>query len=230
MGDGVPVITVDGPSGSGKGTVSRLLAERLGWHLLDSGALYRLVALAAETAGTALDDADGLAKLARSMDFEFDSRAGSEEIRLNGHNVTARLRMESSGEAASHVAALPAVREALIERQRSFARRPGLIADGRDMGSVVFPQAVLKLFLTASPGERAQRRHKQLKEKGIDVSLRGLSRDIARRDLRDENRRIAPLKPAHNARVIDSTSLSPEQVVELALTWLAEAGFGSSAT
>jgi cytidylate kinase len=218
----VPVITVDGPSGSGKGTISRMLAEKLHWHLLDSGALYRLVGLAAQRLSISLEDEAQLAKVARAMDVEFLLQDGA--IRLSGEDVSGPLRTEEAGAAASKVAALPAVREALLQRQRAFARLPGLVADGRDMGTVVFPAARLKLFLTASPKMRAERRHKQLKEKGIDVSLPDLSWDIAQRDLRDENRPVAPLRPAKDARVLDSSSLNPEQVLDLILPWLHAAG------
>lgn len=218
--EGVPVITVDGPSGSGKGTVSALLAARLGWHLLDSGALYRLVGLAARRAGVALDDEPALAGVATAMRVEF----ATGEIRLDDVEVSRELRTEETGAAASKVAVLPRVREALLERQRGFAVPPGLVADGRDMGTVVFPGARLKLFLTATPEQRAMRRHKQLKEKGIDVSLPGLSSDIAQRDRRDENRAVAPLRPAEDARVVDSTSLTPEEVIDLVWPWLREAG------
>jgi len=221
-GSDVPVITVDGPSGSGKGTVSRMLAARLGWHLLDSGALYRLVGVAAEQRSIPLDDAAGLARIARDMRAEFSPH--SDAVYLDGKDVSDRLRTEQAGMAASKVAALPAVREGLLARQRGFARAPGLVADGRDMGTVVFPAARLKLFLTASPEERAKRRHKQLKEKGIDVSLPDLSRDIAQRDSRDENRPVAPLRPAEDARVVDSSSLNPEQVLDRILPWLRAAG------
>lgn len=217
-----PVVTVDGPSGSGKGTVSRRLAERLGWHLLDSGALYRLVGLAAKRRGIALDDTSAVAGIARAMAVEF--RAADGAVLLEGTAVTDALRTEEAGAAASQVAAQTPVRQALLARQRAFARAPGLVADGRDMGTVVFPNARLKLFLTASAEERAKRRYKQLKEKGIDVSLPGLSRDIAQRDRRDENRAVAPLRPAEDARVIDSTSLTPEEVIDLILPWLREAG------
>jgi cytidylate kinase len=218
----VPVITVDGPSGSGKGTISRMLAEKLHWHLLDSGALYRLVGLAAQRLSISLEDEAQLAKVARAMDVEFLLQDGA--IRLSGEDVSGPLRTEEAGAAASKVAALPAVREALLQRQRAFAKLPGLVADGRDMGTVVFPAARLKLFLTASPKMRAERRHKQLKEKGIDVSLPDLSWDIAQRDLRDENRPVAPLRPAKDARVLDSSSLNPEQVLDLILPWLHAAG------
>jgi len=212
----VPVIAIDGPSGSGKGTVCSMLAAKLGWHLLDSGALYRVVALAAERQGIALDDSAALAELARTLAVSF----AGERVELEGREVTEELRSERSGEAASQVAQLPGVRHALLERQRGFARPPGLVADGRDMGTVVFPDAVLKVFLTASPEARAARRHKQLKEKGISVSLPGLSREIAQRDLRDASRPVAPLRPAESARVLDSTSLTPDEVVARILGWL----------
>jgi cytidylate kinase len=216
------VLTVDGPSGSGKGTISRRVASRLGWHLLDSGALYRLVGLAATRRGVSLDDGEGLAALATAMRVRFG--ADAERVELEGADVTADLRTETAGAAASRVAAIPAVRAALLQRQRDFARPPGLVADGRDMGTVVFPAATLKVFLTASAEERATRRHKQLKEKGIDVSLPDLSWDIAQRDARDASRSVAPLKPAPDARVIDSTRLTPEEVIAHILKWLEEVG------
>jgi CMP/dCMP kinase len=194
--------------------VSRELARRLGWALLDSGALYRLVALAAAQQQIDLRDAAGIARVAADLDFAFDTADEAECVRLGGIDVTEALRSETAGEAASRVAAIPAVREALIGRQRAFARPPGLVADGRDMGTVVFPGARLKVFLTASPAARAARRHKQLKEKGIDVSLPDLSRDIAERDRRDVGRSVAPLQPAADAHIIDSTSLTAEQVIE----------------
>ena len=224
MATAVPVVAIDGPSGSGKGTVSRALAERLGWHFLDSGALYRLVALAARQRGVDLDDEDRLAEVARALDVEFEVEPDGERVWLDGGDVTAEIRTEKAGDAASQVARLGGVRQALLERQRRFARPPGLIADGRDMGGVVFPAARLKVFLTAAPEERAKRRHKQLKEKGIDVSLRDLSREIAERDLRDANRPVAPLRPAEDARVIDSTSLTPDEVVSRVLEWLRQIG------
>ncbi len=223
MNNSVPVIAIDGPSGSGKGTIARGLARKLGWHLLDSGALYRLVALVAGERSLPLDDTNRLAEAAATMDIEFSAASGSEQILLAGRDVTSQLRTEEIGATASIVAALPGVREALLERQRSFARRPGLIADGRDMGSVVFPQATLKVFLTASPEERARRRHNQLKEKGIDVSLPALSREIAKRDERDANRKVAPLRTAEGARILDTTGMTPTEVVEQVLTWLSEA-------
>ncbi|HEX5420365.1 MAG TPA: (d)CMP kinase [Gammaproteobacteria bacterium] len=217
-------MTVDGPSGAGKGTVSREVARRLGWRRLDSGALYRLVGLAACRLGLDLRDEARLAELAASLDAEFLERGGEGQVFLDGAEVTAELRTERAGEAASQVAALPAVRAALLARQRAFAEPPGLVADGRDMGTVVFPEAALKVFLSASAEERAERRYKQLKEKGIDVSLRDLSRDIALRDRRDANRPVAPLVPAADARVIDSTTMAPVEVADRILKWLQEAG------
>ncbi len=213
-----PIITIDGPSGSGKGTISRAVARRLGWHLLDSGALYRLVALAGADAGLAAEDAPGHAALAERMDVVFTvARDGSERITLGGRDVTTAIRSEEAGQGASRVAAWGAVRQALLARQRAFAVPPGLVADGRDMGTVVFPGAQLKIFLTATPRERALRRHKQLKDKGSDVSLPALSREIAERDLRDQTREVAPLKAAPDACLIDSTGLSIEAVVQRVL-------------
>ena len=215
-----PIVTIDGPSGSGKGTISRAVARHLGWHLLDSGALYRLVALAGARAGLASDDQEGHARLAGTMDVVFGSDTqGGELVTLAGENVTAAIRSEVAGQGASRVAAWPVVRTALLERQRAFAAAPGLVADGRDMGTVVFPAADLKIFLTASPEERALRRYKQLKDKGSGVSLAALSREITERDLRDSTRTVAPLRPADDARVIDSTGLSIEAVVERVLEW-----------
>ena len=211
----VPVITIDGPSGSGKGTIARSVAKRLGWHLLDSGSLYRLVALAGQRHGLAADDEAGHEALALRLDAEFGlGPKGEERIRLDGEEVAAEIRTERCGEAASRVAAMGPVRAALVQRQRAFAVPPGLVADGRDMGTVIFPHARLKVFLTASPEERARRRHKQLKEKGIDVSLAALSLEIAERDRRDANRKIAPLRPADDAVILDSTSLSIDAVVD----------------
>jgi CMP/dCMP kinase len=213
-----PIVTIDGPSGSGKGTISRLVARHLGWHLLDSGALYRLVAVAGLRKSLADDDISGHAMLAHSMDVVFGVRPdGNELVTLAGSDVTAEIRSETAGQGASRVAAWPAVRSALLERQRAFARPPGLVADGRDMGTVVFPHAHLKVFLTASPEERALRRYKQLKDKGCDVSLAALSREITERDLRDSTRAVAPLKPAPDATVIDSTGQSIDSVVDRVL-------------
>jgi CMP/dCMP kinase len=209
-----PIVTIDGPSGSGKGTISRQVARQLGWHLLDSGALYRLVALGGVRARLASEDHAGHAALASAMDVRFGSAAdGAELVELDGEDVSAAIRSESAGAGASRVAAWPEVRSALLERQRAFAAPPGLVADGRDMGTVVFPGADLKIFLTATPEERALRRHKQLKDKGSDVSLPALSREIAERDLRDQTREVAPLMAAPDACVIDSTGLSIQAVV-----------------
>jgi cytidylate kinase len=209
-----PVVTVDGPSGSGKGTVSRAVARHAGWHLLDSGALYRLVALAGAAAGLPPDDAARHARVAHAMRVEFRwGPDGEEQVRLDGRDVSHEIRSETAGAGASRVAAWPEVRAALLTRQRAFAEPPGLVADGRDMGTVVFPEAELKIFLTATPEERALRRHKQLKDKGSDVSLPALSREIAERDLRDQTRQVAPLRPAPDACLIDSTGLSVEAVV-----------------
>ena len=223
-GRAVPVVTIDGPSGSGKGTISRRLAARLGWHYLDSGALYRLVGLAAQRHGIGLEEAGALENVARLLEVRFAPAAEAERVYFDGEEVAALLRTERAGEAASRVAAMPGVREALLAKQREFARTPGLIADGRDMGTVVFPGAPVKVFLTASAEERAMRRHKQLKEKGIDVSLPDLSWDIAQRDARDAAREVAPLRPAPDARVIDSTDLTPEEVIARILPWLKAAG------
>lgn len=211
----VPIIAVDGPSGSGKGTVSRILAKNLGWNLLDSGALYRLVALAGTLREFAADDETGHAALAAGLDVRFEVDAGgAERVLLEGRDVARELRAETTGNAASRVAVMPAVREALLDRQRAFAVPPGLVADGRDMGTVVFPGAGLKVFLTASAEERALRRHKQLKEKGLAANLAGLSQEILERDQRDSSRPVAPLRPAPDAVVIDSTGIPVEEVVD----------------
>ena len=225
--NGVPVVTIDGPTGSGKGAIGRSLAVSLGWHLLDSGALYRSAALTANRGAIGLDQPQALAAAAERMQVEFAPAGESEAARLDGDDVTALLRTEECGAMASRIAAIPEVRKALWARQRAFARPPGLVADGRDMGTVVFPEAELKVYLTASPEERARRRYKQLIQKGIDVSLPDLSGDIARRDERDANRVVAPLKPAEDARVLDSTGLSPEEVNARILDWLGELGLYS---
>jgi cytidylate kinase len=207
-----PVLAIDGPSGSGKGTIAREVASTLGFHLLDSGALYRLVALAGRDAGVA--DEPGLAALASRIEILFGAdREGGERITLGGKDVTDEVRLETTGALASKVAALPAVRTALLARQHGFRRPPGLVADGRDMGTVVFPDAPLKVFLTASPEERAKRRHNQLIDKGNADSLAALSRDIAERDARDSTRVVAPLRPAPDAVVIDTTGVSVADIV-----------------
>ncbi|MGE3481797.1 MAG: (d)CMP kinase [Gammaproteobacteria bacterium] len=210
-----PVITVDGPGGVGKGTVSRILAGRLGWHLLDSGALYRLVGLGALGRGVALEDEAALAELAMNLDANFSGNSGENAvITLDNVDVSDAIRTEQAGSAASRVAALPAVRQALLERQRLFRQPPGLVADGRDMGTVVFPDAQLKVFLQASPEERASRRYKQLKDKGISVSLSALLKEIEERDMRDSGRRVAPMRPAEGAVIIDTTHMDIEEVVD----------------
>jgi cytidylate kinase len=213
----VTVITIDGPTSSGKGTISRSVAARLHWHLLDSGALYRLVALAGQRLNLEPDDAPGHAAAARDLDAEFGAVQDEERIWLAGEDVTTLIRTAEAGMGASRVAVWPPVREALLERQRRFARPPGLVADGRDMGTVVFPAAPLKVFLTATPEERALRRYKQLKDKGSGVSLAALSREIAERDLKDSTRAVAPLRPAPDAHVIDSTHLLIQDVVDQVL-------------
>jgi cytidylate kinase len=221
--NGIPVIAIDGPSGSGKGTIARQVAASLGWHLLDSGALYRLVALAARRRGIPLDDGGALARLAADLDVRFGADAsGGELIWLDGDPVRSELRTEEAGKGASTVAALQGVRDALLTLQRSFRKPPGLVADGRDMGTHVFPDAALKVFLTASAEERARRRHKQLNDKGIDVSLAALSRDIEDRDRRDTERSVAPLRPAEDARILDSSGKSIDSVVNTVLDWSKE--------
>jgi cytidylate kinase len=211
----VPVLTIDGPSGSGKGTISRRVAEHLGWHLLDSGALYRAVGYAASMAGIDLSDADAVTRCAETTKITFrDPKDGGEtRVYVNSHDATDELRTETVGAVASAIAAIPSVRTALPDKQHSFRRAPGLVADGRDMGTVIFPDAQTKVFLTASADERAKRRYKQLKEKGLAVTLSALLREIEARDARDAARPVAPLKPATDAVSIDSTGMAVDIVV-----------------
>jgi len=213
--DQFPVVTVDGPSGSGKGTVCKRLAADFGWHLLDSGALYRVLGQAALRHGVALEDEAALVVLAAHLDVQFIAAANEEVVRvvLEGEDVSDALRTEEAGHAASLVAAIQPVRDALLQRQRDFAQPPGLVADGRDMGTVVFPAAPIKIYLTASAEERAHRRYNQLIGKGNDASLAVVLADIQARDERDMNRTAAPLKPAHDAVILDTTALSIEQVL-----------------
>ena len=210
-----PVLTIDGPSGSGKGTVSRMVAEQLGWRLLDSGALYRAVGYAAGAEGLDLSDVDAMTRCAQTTKIRFQAAADGSDTRVlvNGHDATDELRTETAGAAASAIASIPSVRQALVDMQLGFRKAPGLVADGRDMGTVIFPDAPFKVFLTASAAERAQRRYKQLKEKGLSVTLATLQREIEARDARDASRTVAPLKPAADAVFIDTTGMGIEDVV-----------------
>ena len=215
----IPVLTIDGPSGSGKGTIASRVADALGWHLLDSGALYRAVGFAAGMEGLDLSDADAVTRCAQTTRIGFrDPKDGAESrVIVNGLDATDDIRTETCGAAASAIAAIPSVRTALFDKQRSFRRAPGLVADGRDMGTVIFPDAGHKVFLTASADERARRRYKQLKEKGLGVTLAALLREIQARDLRDAQRPVAPLKPAADAVLIDSTGMPIDAVVAAVL-------------
>ena len=214
-----PVMTIDGPGGSGKGTICRLVAQKLGWHLLDSGAIYRVLALAALHHDIAAEDEEALQPLAAHLDVQFNADdQGNVRITLEGENVTHTIRTEEVGSAASKIASLPRVREALLRRQRAFRETPGLVADGRDMGTVVFPTAEVKIFLTADAEERARRRYLELKQKGHDVNIGDLLHEIQARDERDMNRAVAPLKPAEDAYILDSTNKSIEQVLDEVLS------------
>ncbi|MCE9678417.1 (d)CMP kinase [Shewanella sp. AS1] len=218
MSQRAPIVTIDGPSGAGKGTVSQILATRLGWKLLDSGAIYRVLALAAIHHNVELDNEASLALLAAHLDVQFiTTKANGIKVVLEGEDVSHSIRTQECSNAASKVAAFPSVREALLRRQRAFAEMPGLIADGRDMGTVVFPHTQAKLYLTASAEERAQRRYNQLQDKGFDVNIDRLLAEVIERDERDMNRPVAPLIPAEDALVIDTTTIAIDEVVELAL-------------
>ena len=218
----VPVLTIDGPSGAGKGTISRIVARRLGWHYLDSGALYRAVGVAASWADIDTSDASALVRCTFDTKVQFVEQGEAMRVLVNGTDATDELRTETAGAAASAIAAIPEVRSALTNRQRAFRQAPGLVADGRDMGTVIFPDARTKVFLTASAAERAERRYKQLKDKGVSVTLDGLLREILARDARDANRAVAPLRPAEDAVCIDTTGLAIEAVVESVLALLPE--------
>lgn len=220
-----PVLTLDGPSGSGKGTIGQLCALRFGWHYLDSGAIYRSLAWLAQQQGVQADDIDGLVALANDLQLEFHVQADDvAEIEVNGQRVTAALRTEETGEMASQIAPLKAVRAALLDFQRRCQRQPGLVADGRDMGTVVFPHAPFKVFLTASAEIRAERRFKQLKSKGFDVNLARLLESIQARDVRDSSRAESPLLAADDALVLDTSELSIEQVVSRIVDHVENAG------
>lgn len=218
----IPVVTIDGPSGVGKGTTASLVAEQLGWHLLDSGALYRLLALHALRNGIDPGDEAALEAAAESLDVRFESGEGAQRVALAGEDVSDAIRTEDCGAVASRVAAVPGARRGLMKRQRDFRRAPGLVADGRDMGTTIFPDAPVKIFLSATPAERARRRHKQLMEKGIDANLSELESAIAERDRRDAERATSPLRPAEDATRIDTTDKPIAEVLDLVLSLIEE--------
>ncbi|MFC5707278.1 (d)CMP kinase [Aeromonas eucrenophila] len=215
-----PMMTIDGPSGAGKGTLCQLLAEKLGWHLLDSGAIYRVLALAALHHDVEIDAEAALVPLAANLDVQFQVEGDQVKVVLEGEDVSRTIRSQEVSDAASKIAVFPRVREALLRRQRAFRQQPGLIADGRDMGTVVFPEAEVKIFLDASAEERAQRRYKQLQDKGFDVNFERLLTEIRERDDRDRNRAVAPLKPAEDALVVDSTSMTIDEVLVTVLAYV----------